>query len=65
MKNKIKKIFDKVSLTIKSCETPHQLEGAKKMVKNFDNLYGGLGSIKILSYKLNKLINKHNKWKQF
>ena len=50
--------YNKVIATIKSCETKSQLEGASRMVKNFKKLYGKFGYSKLLSYVLNRKLDK-------
>ena len=50
--------YNKVIATIESCETKSQLEGASRMIKNFKNLYKNVGYPKVLSYKLDKLLDK-------
>ena len=50
--------YNKVIATIESCETKSQLEGASRMIKNFKNLYKKVGYPKVLSYKLDKLLDK-------
>lgn len=49
--------YDKVILTIESCNTKEQLIGAKKMLNNFKSLYGTVGFPKAYSYSLDKVLN--------
>ena len=49
--------YDKVILTIESCNTKEQLVGAKKMLNNFKTLYGTVGFPKAYSYSLDKVLN--------
>jgi len=49
--------YDKVILTIESCNTKEQLIGAKKMLNNFKSLYGVVGFPKAYSYSLDKVLN--------
>jgi len=49
--------YDKVILTIESCNTKEQLVGAKKMLNNFKSLYGVVGFPKAYSYSLDKVLN--------
>ena len=44
--------YDKVILTIESCNTKEQLIGAKKMLNNFKSLYGTVGFPKAYYTKL-------------
>jgi len=48
--------YNKTISVIKSCKTKSQLEGASRMVKNFKNLYEGVGYPKALSYSLDRAI---------
>ena len=48
--------YNKVILTIESCKTKEQLEGASNMVKNFKTLYRKVGYPKVLSYNLDRSI---------
>ena len=50
--------YNKTILVIESCKTENQLEGASRMVKNFKNLYGRVGYPKVLSYSLDRELNK-------
>jgi hypothetical protein len=50
--------YNKVIVTIESCKTKEQLEGAIRMADNFEFLYKKVGYPKILSYIINKTINK-------
>ena len=49
--------YDKVILTIESCNTKEQLIGAKKILNNFKTLYGTVGFPKAYSYSLDKVLN--------
>ena len=53
----LKNSYDKVILTIESCNTKEQLVGAKKMLNNFKSLYGVVGFPKAYSYSLDKVLN--------
>ena len=50
--------FKKVHNTIQSCKTKEQLEGAKKMVKNFKKIYTRVGYPKVLSYSLDRALKR-------
>ena len=50
--------YSKLILTIESCNTKEQLEGAFKMVENFKELYGKVGYPKALSYNLDRKLDK-------
>ena len=50
--------YNKILLTIKSCKTKEQLEGASRMVENFKNLYGKVGYPRALSYNLDRKLDK-------
>ena len=50
--------YNKTISVIESCETENQLEGASRMVKNFKNLYERVGYPKVLSYNLDRKLNK-------
>jgi len=50
--------YNKVIITIESCKTKEQLEGASNMVKNFKTLYSLVGYPKVLSYSLDNAIQK-------
>ena len=50
--------YNKILLTIKSCKTKEQLEGASRMVENFRELYGKVGYPKALSYNLDRKLDK-------
>ena len=50
--------YNKTISVIESCKTENQLEGASRMVKNFKNLYERIGYPRILSYNLNRKLNK-------
>ena len=52
--------YNKTILTIKSCKTREQLEGASRMVKNFKTLYKKVGYSKIISYSLDNAIQKQH-----
>ena len=49
--------FNKTLKVIQSCTTKKQLEGAFKMISNFKTLYGKVGYMKLLNYKLTKEYN--------
>ena len=48
--------YNKILLTIKSCKTKEQLEGASRMVENFKEMYELVGYPKIISYSFVKAI---------
>ena len=50
--------FEKTILVIESCNNEAQLEGTSRMVKNFKKLYGKFGYSKLLSYVLNRNLDK-------
>ena len=50
--------YNKTISVIESCKTENQLEGASRMVKNFKNLYERVGYPKVLSYNLDRKLNK-------
>jgi hypothetical protein len=50
--------YYKTVSVIESCKTKEQLEGAIRMADNFEFLYKKVGYPKILSYIINKTINK-------
>ena len=50
--------FYKTISVIESCKTKNQLDGASRMVGNFKKLYGKIGYPKVLSYKLDKSLDK-------
>ena len=50
--------YNKTILTIKSCKTKEQLEGASRMVKNFKNLYKKVGYPKVLLYSLDETLKQ-------
>ena len=50
--------YYKVVSVIESCKTKEQLEGAFRMVKNFKELYRKVGYPKVLSYNLDRKLNK-------
>ena len=54
----LEKSYQKTIKVIKSCKTENQLEGASRMVKNFKNLYGRVGYPKVLSYNLDRKLDK-------
>ena len=45
-------------LTIESCKTENQLEGANRMIENFRVLYKEVGYPKTLSYSLDRKLDK-------
>ena len=57
--------FKKTLKVIESCTTKKQLEGASRMINYFKTLYGKVGYVKLLNYKLTKEYNdkKVNLWK--
>lgn len=57
--------FNKTLKVIESCTTKEQLNGAARMISNFKNLYGRVGYVKLLNYKLVKEYNdkKTNLWR--
>ena len=55
-KYSLKNSYNKTISVIESCTTENQLEGASRMIKNFKNLYGRVGYLKILSYSLDRAI---------
>ena len=50
--------YYRVISVIESCKTKEQLEGAFRMVKNFKELYRKVGYPKVLSYNLDRKLNK-------
>ena len=50
--------YNKLITTIESCNTKEQLEGASRMVENFNELYRNVGYPKVLSYNLSRKLNK-------
>ena len=50
--------YNKVILTIESCTTKEQLEGASNMVKNFKISYKKVGYPKALLYSLDRALKK-------
>jgi len=50
--------YYKVVSVIESCKTKEQLEGAFRMVENFKELYGKVGYPKVLSYNLDRKLDK-------
>jgi hypothetical protein len=55
-KLKLDKVYDKLVLTIESCNTKEQLKGASRMVNNFKTVYKRVGYPKVLSYNLDRLL---------
>ena len=53
--------YNKILLTIKSCKTKEQLEGASRMVKNFKIMYKQVGYPKVFLYNINVLLKKQRK----
>ena len=53
----LKNSFNKTLKVIQSCNSKKQLEGAFKMISNFKTLYGKVGYMKLLNYKLTKEYN--------
>ena len=49
--------FNKTLKVIESCTTKEHLKGASRMINNFKTLYGKVGYIKLLNYKLTKEYN--------
>jgi hypothetical protein len=49
--------FNKTLKVIESCTTKKQLKGASRMISNFKALYGKVGYVKLLNYKLTKEYN--------
>ena len=57
MKNpQLTETYNKIILTIESCKTENQLEGASRMVENFKEMYKEVGYPKSLSYNLDRAI---------
>jgi len=54
----LKNSYNKVIVTIESCKTRNQLEGASRMVENFKTLYKKVGCPKVLLYTLENTLNK-------
>ena len=54
--------YNKILLTIKSCKTKEQLEGASRMVEKFKKLYKQVGYPKVLLYNINKVLNKQSNY---
>ena len=55
--------YYKTISVIESCKTENQLEGASRMVENFKTVYSLVGYPKVLSYNLNRTLNKqHTIW---
>ena len=50
--------YHKTILTIESCKTKNQLEGASRMAENFKEIYERVGYPKALSYSLDRAIKK-------
>ena len=50
--------YHKVITTIESCKNKKQLEGAHYMVNNFKKLYKNVGYPKVLSYNLDRKLDK-------
>ena len=48
--------YYKTILTIESCKTKNQLEGASRMVENFKEMYKEVGYPKSLSYSLDRAL---------
>ncbi len=59
MKNpSLKNSYNKVISVIESCKTKEQLSGAYYMVNNFKKLYKNVGYPKVLSYNLDRKLDK-------
>ena len=56
----LKNSYNKIILTIESCKTIVQLEGAVRMVENFKTLYRKVGYPKVLLYSLENAIQKQH-----
>ena len=56
----LKNSYNKILLTIESCKTISQLEGASRMVENFKTLYREVGYPKVLLYTLENAIQKQH-----
>jgi len=56
----LKNSYNKILLTIESCKTITQLEGASRMVENFKTLYKEVGYPKVLLYTLENAIQKQH-----
>ena len=54
--------YHKTISVIESCKTENQLEGASRMVKNFNNLYIKVGYPKVLSYSLDRALKRQKLW---
>ena len=50
--------YNKTLSVIESCKNKNQLEGASRMVENFKVLYKKVGYPKVLSYSLNRKLDK-------
>ena len=55
---RLSKDYNKVLKVIRSCKTKEQLEGAYYMVNNFKNIYKNVGYPKVLSYNLDRELEK-------
>jgi len=58
---KLEESYRKIILTIKSCKTKEQLEGASRMIENFKSMYKQVGYPKVLLYNIGIIIKKQNK----
>ena len=56
--SRLTETYNKVILTIESCKTENQLEGASRMVNNFKVLYQEVGYPKSLSYSLDRALKR-------
>ena len=54
----LKKSYQKTLKVIKSSKSIIQLDSANRMVKNFKTLYKNVGYPKVLSYNLDRELNK-------
>ena len=50
--------FNKTLKVIQSCTSKEQLKGASRMISNFKSLYGKVGYMKLLNYKLDNTLKK-------
>jgi len=50
--------FNKTLKVIQSCTSKEQLKGASRMVNNFKTLYGKVGYMKLLNYKLDNTLKQ-------
>ena len=50
--------YNKIILTVESCKTKKQLEGASNMIKNFKEIYKKVGYPKTLSYSLDRALKR-------